>query len=101
MQDSGFETLPTNLPRNWACLRRPRSRAQAAVISTVGLVRAAVPLRLEPVENRPDDRRTNRLQLLPGAPHLVEVRAAGADYQQNRIDDAGKEQGIIGGENGR
>src|SRR6476620_6288355 len=73
----------------------PRSRAQAAVIAAMGLVRRAVDLRLEPVKDGAYDRRADRIQMFLGPPYPVEIGIAGADDQDDRINDAGEEQRII------
>ena len=73
----------------------PRSRAQAAVIAAIGLVRRAVDLRLEPVKDGAYDRRADRIQMFLGPPYSVEIGISGADDQDDRINDAGEEKRII------
>src|SRR5213080_3817725 len=81
------------------CRVVPRSAARAAVIAAIGLVRRAVDLRLEPVEDGTYDRRTDCIQLLLGPSYLVKIGISGADDQNDRVDDAREEQRIVGCQN--
>ena len=75
------------------------SRARTLVIAAVGPVRGPVDLGLETVEHGADYRRAGRLQLFLGPPYLVQIGVPGADDQKHRIDDARKEQRVIGRQN--
>src|SRR5438105_14416995 len=93
---------PSQMPRERARIWAPwalRSAARAAVIAAVGLVRRAVDLWLEPVEDGTYDRRTDCIQLLLGPPYLVKIGISGADDQNDRVDDAREEQRIVGCQN--
>src|SRR5258705_4086294 len=73
----------------------PRSRAQAAVIAAMGLVRRAVDLRLEPAKDGAYDRRADRIQMFLRPPYPVQIGIARADVQDDRINNAGEKQRII------
>lgn len=78
-----------------------QSSVRAAIVAAVGLVRLAVDLRFEPVEDSAYDRGANRVKLFLRPSHLAEICTPSAYDQKDRIDDTCEEQRIISCQNGR